>query len=158
SQALDSGPRRSFGAGIWLSLCHGLIAPDRRNWLILQSDLWHDGSDSRADVLDFRIARYAITYRRGLSPLDRGCRMHCCFKWRNHIAGFKDRLSGRGNALLAAMGDCRRLIDFRPSDRRYLASFEYARNGLQQTRSAAHIIVAAAIRGAHPARIVCRPR
>ncbi len=59
-EAADRGAGRAVGAGLWILVCHGIVAVDWRNWLVVESDFRDDRGYVGADVLDLRHAGDAI--------------------------------------------------------------------------------------------------
>ncbi len=86
-------PRRHDDPGIWLSVCHGLVALDRRDRLIVQPHLRHDDRHAAADMRHF-LRHWANRTRSHADGADRGGRrVHRVLQRRHDLAGPQDRLS-----------------------------------------------------------------
>ena len=90
--------RRGAGRRLWLLVRDRLLATDRRNRLVVESDFRHDGGHAAADVPDFSGARQDDEGRYADGADDRRRGLHRGLQRRHDGAGLENRLSGRRDA------------------------------------------------------------
>ncbi len=81
-----------------LPVRHRLVAPDRRDRLVVEPDLGHDGGDAAAHLPDLPGPRLDRTDLLRHRALGRRHRLHRRVERRHHLAGPEDRLPGRRHA------------------------------------------------------------
>src|SRR5581483_1499187 len=95
---------------VWISVRDRVIPSDRRDWLVVESDLGHDGRDAAAHLSDLFgdwLDRPELLHHRAI---DWRHRLHRFFKRWHDFAGFEDGIPGWLDAEASAdRHSCRRV-------------------------------------------------
>ena len=113
------GPaRRDDDPAVRIPLRHGFLAVDRRDRLVVESDLRHDHRHAAVDVPDLPAVGQDRPPGDADGPDGVGGRVHRLVQRRHDVAGPEDRLPRRRHASQAAVGHRRRRGHVGPGDRR----------------------------------------